>query len=95
MPSVVRYQDICTGHGSFEPRKNIQASSNVFVNGLGVHRKTDRWDYHCNSNGCHDGAMAQGSSNVFVNGLNVARVGDSVDCSSKAAQGSSNVFCND
>jgi len=47
MPAVVRLGDICTGHGCWPPRQNIEASPNVFVNGRGVHRLGDAWAVHC------------------------------------------------
>ncbi len=94
MPSVVRFQDLCSGHGGYEPRPNIEASSSVFVNGRGVHRVGDGWDIHCEI-GCHGGIMAGGSPTVFANGKAVARRGDSVNCGSVAFEGSLNVFCDD
>lgn len=94
MPAIVRLGDRCTGHGGYPSRPNIQASGNVFANGIGVHRVGDAWRYHCNIS-CHNGTMEQGSNNVFVNGVAVARIGDRVNCGSSAAEGSSNIFCND
>lgn len=89
---VVRLNDICTGHGCFPPRPNIQGSPNVFVNGRPAHRVGDAWAAHCCGVPCHAGTAAKGSSTVFVNGKPLCRVGDDVDCGSKMAQGSPNVF---
>jgi uncharacterized Zn-binding protein involved in type VI secretion len=94
MPQVVRKGDICTGHGCFPSRANIQGSSNVFINGIPVHRVGDAWPVHCCDSSCHPGVLAQGSPNVFVNGKQLGRVGDSINCGSKCASGSNNVFCN-
>jgi uncharacterized Zn-binding protein involved in type VI secretion len=94
MPAAHRHTDICTGHGCWPPRPNIQGSPDVFVNGLGWHRKTDLWDVHC-CPPCHDGSAQDGSSTVFVNGLRACRVGDPVDCGSYMAGGSPNVFAGD
>lgn len=47
MPATVRLGDQCTGHGCFPPRVNDSASSDVFVNGIGVHRVGDHWVEHC------------------------------------------------
>lgn len=44
---VVRYLDCSTAHGCYPRRPNNMASPNVFVNGKGVHRKTDTWYEHC------------------------------------------------
>lgn len=93
MPAVVRLGDLCSGHGGFPPRPNDSASTDVFVNGKGVHRVGDHWVIHCDATPiCHDGVEATGSTTVFVNGRGVARVGDSISCGSVCAQGSPDVF---
>lgn len=91
MSGIVRFSDSCTGHGCYPPRSNIEASGNVSVNGLGVHRVGDSWETH----GCgvcvpHSSLQATGSPNIYVNGRAVARVGDSVACGSMNAVGSTN-----
>lgn len=91
MPAAVRYSDFCTGHGPCRPRRNIQSSTNVYINNLGAHRLGDRWQIHCT----HYGNQAEGSQNVFVNGLSQARVGDAISCGSYNWTGSTNVFVND
>ena len=93
MPAVSYLGAICTGHACFPPRVNDEASPNVFVNGIAVHREGDHWITHCCGDSCHDSALASGSSTVFVNGLQMARIGDPVACGSAIAQGSDNVFC--
>jgi uncharacterized Zn-binding protein involved in type VI secretion len=93
MPAVVRFHDFCSGHGCWPSRPNDEASSDVFVNDLGVHRLGDHWITHCCVT-CHDGTMASGSPNVFVNNKAVARVGDAISCGSIAVQGSPNVYVN-
>lgn len=92
MPSVTRLGDKCTGHGCFPPRANDEASGDVFVNGIGVHRVGDHWVTHCCGPSCHDSTAASGSGTVFANGKAVMRIGDSVACGSAVAQGSGNVF---
>jgi len=84
MPNVVRLGDLCTGHGCFPSRPNDEASPDVFVNGIGVHRQGDHWATHCCPPPCHDGVLAAGSFTVFVNGKQIARVGDPVSCGSLA-----------
>lgn len=94
MPGVVRLGDTDSGHGSCLPRKNNSASSDVFVNGKGVHRQGDTWlphpgvGIHC----AHSGSTAQGSPTVFVNGKAVARIGDPISCGGTCATGSSDVI---
>ncbi len=93
MPPVARLGDSCTGHGLFPPRPNVGASSDVFCNGIAVHRNGDGWAVHCDpSPVCHAGSLSGGSSSVFVNGKAMGRVGDSVSCGGSVAAGSSNVF---
>jgi uncharacterized Zn-binding protein involved in type VI secretion len=92
MPAVVRKGDICTGHGCFPSRPNIEGSPDVFVNGIPVHRVGDAWDSHCCGPTCHGGEQQTGSPTVFVNGRPVARVGDQISCGSLNLEGSPDVF---
>lgn len=94
MPGVTRLGDLCTGHGCFPARPSVSASSNVFVNGIAVHRLNDGWDTHCCGPACHAGSLVAGSSTVNVNGKAIGRIGDMIDCGSNVAEGSSNVFAN-
>ncbi len=92
MPAVTRLGDECSGHDCFPPRVNDEASTDVFVNGKGVHRLGDHWVEHTCGDNTHDSVAASGSSKVFVNGKAAIRVGDLVACGSVAAQGSTNTF---
>lgn len=95
MKSATRIGDECTGHDCFPPRINDEGSSNVFINGVGSHRKGDHWVTHCCHDKCHDSSAASGSSSVFANGSSCMRVGDPIACGSVVAQGSPNVFFGD
>jgi uncharacterized Zn-binding protein involved in type VI secretion len=92
MPAVTRLGDVCSGHGCFPARVNDEASTDVFINGIGVHRQGDHWVTHCCGPTCHDGVLQTGSSTVFVNGKAAARIGDIISCGSISAQGSPSVF---
>ena len=92
MPAVTRLGDLCSGHGCWPPRPNIEASPNVYVNGIPVHRETDAWGTHCCPPPCHGSILQSGSSAVYINDLECGRIGDPVACGSLVAQGSSNVF---
>lgn len=94
MPAAVRLNDLSTGHSGFPSKHNLESSSNVFVNGLGIHRVSDSWETHCDSTSCHGSMQAEGSPNVFANGLAIARVADSISCGDMNAEGSPNVFVN-
>jgi uncharacterized Zn-binding protein involved in type VI secretion len=66
----------------------ITGSSNVFVNGLGVQRVTDRDRNRDNGSD----TKITGKSNVFVNGLQVTRVTDRDTANNVMVTGSPNVF---
>lgn len=84
MPEAIRYGDKCKGHDDWGSRSNDEASSDVFINNLGAHRKGDHWVTHCNSvPECHDSVAAEGSPDVYVNGKPLCRVDDPVACGSK------------
>lgn len=92
MPAVSRKGDVCSGHSCFPPRPSTEGSSDVFVNGIGVHRQGDGWAVHTCGDNTHDGTLASGSSTVFANGLQIGRIADPISCGSVVAQGSEDVF---
>ena len=95
MPAAVRLGDICTGHGCFPPRPNVQGSPNKFVNNKPQHRQGDAWAAHgCADCPPHGSNLASGSPNVFVNGRQAGRIGDPVACGSSCATGSPDTFLN-
>lgn len=74
----------------------INASNNVFINGLGACRKDDP-GIHAVCCGPNTYTAAQGSDNVMVNGKPLVRLGDKTShCGGdgKTITGSPNVFCN-
>lgn len=56
------------------------ASTDVFVEGMPVHRVTDLNQTHSTGSGSHATPLAVGSSTVFANGLAVGRFGDTYSC---------------
>nr|WP_275098118.1 PAAR domain-containing protein [Sedimenticola hydrogenitrophicus] len=94
MPAVTRLGDQCTGHGCWPSRPNVEASPDVFANGIAAHRQGDAWAAHtCPSiPETHASVLAAGSGSVFVNGRQLARIGDPVACGSACSQGSPDVF---
>jgi uncharacterized Zn-binding protein involved in type VI secretion len=73
--------DVCTGHDACPPRKAIEGSPDVFLDGHAVVRLGDLWESHgCPAHTPHKGRVVQASSEVTVNGLPVVRVGDPLDC---------------
>lgn len=47
MPGVTRRPDLSTGHSCWPPKASIEASPNVFANGLAVERNGDALEIHC------------------------------------------------
>lgn len=94
MPAVTRLGDLSTGDPcGAPPRGSSSASSDVFVNGIAVHRQGDSWIPHsCPSSSPHGATLVSGSSSVYVNGKQVGRIGDPISCGSTVAEGSSDVF---
>lgn len=92
MPAAVRMMDTSQGHSCFPPRPNTQASSTVFINGKGAHRKGDKWMIHICGKESHDGTLSQASSTVFADGKGQGRVGDQISCGDAAKTGSPDVF---
>ncbi|WP_339049033.1 PAAR domain-containing protein [Candidatus Mesenet endosymbiont of Phosphuga atrata] len=79
--SVVRVGDDCEED---VPHFSTHGSSNVFVNGKPIARKSDNFT--------ENKVLIQGSATVFANGLGIARVGDLVSCGFEVISGSNNVF---
>lgn len=91
MAGVTRLGDLASGHGCWPEHPSIEASSDVFVNGIPVVRVGDAYQPHtCVTT--HGGSLATGSSTVFVNGKPIGRIGDLVSCGSTVIEGSENVF---
>ena len=95
MPAVTRKGDADVTHCSGMVRSG--ASTNVFVNGIGVSRQGDVNTTHLlppNIPPCpaHAAGIASGSSTVKVNSKGCGRVGDGISGCTSVAAGSSNVF---
>ena len=95
MPAVTRKGDADVTHCSGMVRSG--ASTNVFVNGIGVSRQGDNNTPHLlppNKPPCpgHSAGIATGSTTVRINGLGCGRVGDGISGCTSVAAGSSNVF---
>lgn len=95
MKGTARVGDTCSGHDSFSSRPCITGSSDVIINGKGVHRQGDSWASHDDGDSSHDGILIGGSSSVFTNGKSTGRCGDLISCGSTIATCSSNVLCGD
>ena len=84
---------IDTGHDACPPRPNNEASPDVFVDGIPVHRVGDGWSAHgCDDHPPHGATTVSGSSFVFINGQPSSFIGSAVSCGSSIAQGSDYVF---
>jgi len=80
---IVRKTDNCSGHGCWPPRPSAEASTDVFVNGIGVVRYGDTMEIHCcpPDIDCHGGTHI-GVRDVYANGLSIQVTGDPIDCGS-------------
>ena len=70
-------------------------SGDVFINGLGAHRKDDTGPTNCPHGGTFQSVAASGT--VFINGKGAVRVGDATTCvvcgqPGSHTSGSGNVF---
>ena len=74
----------CCPHG--RGGTNSEVSGNVFINGLGAHRKDDTGPCNCPHGGTF--ATTGGSRSVFINGRAATRVGDGTTCQSCGMGGS-------
>jgi uncharacterized Zn-binding protein involved in type VI secretion len=79
---------MCTGHGCWPPRPNVQASHWFFIDGIGVHLQTHAWATHCCPPipECHASVLAAGSPMWYIDGLQVGRHNDPVACGSVVAE---------
>lgn len=94
MPAATRLGDGTTGtcnvglpccpHG--RSGSNSAVSGDVFINGLGAHRRSDTGPTNCPHGGTFQSSGA--SSTVFVNGRGITRIGDATVCISCGMGGS-------
>ena len=94
MPGIAKMGALCTGHGLYPPRPNVQSSPDVLVEGLGAVRLGDLWLVHQKPGGTpnpHTSVVAAGSATVLINGIAAARIGDPLVCGSVIAEGAPTV----
>lgn len=85
--------DVCTGHDDCPPRKAVEGSPDVFIDGHAVVRLGDLWEAHgCPRHARHEGRVMQASDEVTINGLPVVRVGDPLDCGGNVKTGSEALY---
>lgn len=93
MPAITRFGDADVTHCSGMTRQG--KSSDVFINGLGVSRRTDVNTTHllpgvpCPD---HSAPITTGSTTTFANGLGVGRIGDGITGCTAVAAGSPDTF---
>ena len=94
MISIVRLEDLSTGHGCFPPQTLCSGSPSVLTNSIPTGRQGDCYSVHCCCSipTSHGGALASGRPNVLVNSKPIGYVGDPVTCGGSAATGSPNCF---
>jgi uncharacterized Zn-binding protein involved in type VI secretion len=87
MSAVALLTSICTGHGGFPPRLATSASTNTFIENVGIHVVGDTWAEHSDGFTTHASTLATGSPKTFLKGMPVGRVGDVIVCGSSVATG--------
>ena len=93
MAAQTRLGDKNTGHDDCPSVSLVEASTDVFVNGIGAGRVGDHYASHsCEVHSPHSGVISAGSSSVFINGKPAGRIGDPVSCGGSVAEGSSDVY---
>lgn len=99
MPKAARIGDTNSVHECGVVPTAVGGSSNVFINGIPVHRVDDANSAHpavpppsCAN---HATVLSAGSPNVYVNGKPIGRIGDPYTCGITVTSGSPNVFVND
>ncbi|MFW6242610.1 MAG: PAAR domain-containing protein [bacterium] len=106
MKGIARLNDMCSGHGCWTPRSNIEGSPDVYCNNRPVHCETHSWEEHCcpvpilNPDtgettiimDCHNGVLEKGNPTVLVNWLQIGRCSDPIDCGSTVVTCSNDTF---
>ena len=82
MPLVARgqYADLVSINHNSGLTVTDECSTDVFVEGLPVHRQGDLNVQHSTGSGTHATPLAGCSSTVFANGIGVGRMGDLYSC---------------
>ena len=90
---ATRKGDENTGHDFCPPRKLVEGSNDVFINGRNAGRTGDSYEPHeCGIHRPHVGYIASGSDSVYINRRGAGREGDAVSCGGTAAESSPDVY---
>ena len=99
MPSIARIGDTNSVHECGVVPTAAEGSTNVFVNGIPVHRVGDSNSSHPSvpapSCADHTTTLSTGSANVFGNGQPIGRLGDSYTWGMEVTSGAQNVVANE
>jgi uncharacterized Zn-binding protein involved in type VI secretion len=63
---VILLGDLSSGHNGFPPTAAAEASSTVFVNGVGVVRKQDKYVPHSDGDSTHSNRSGTQNTGVFA-----------------------------
>lgn len=96
MPSVARFTDIGSAHGSWPDTDVIEGSPNTDVNSLAAHCVGHNIRPHGSPSPSpvHARKLATGSFNTDVNSRKLGHIGAAVDCGGLIVTGSGNTFVN-
>ncbi len=82
MLTIVRLNDLCSGHGCYPPRKSITCSPDILVEGDYVCRYGDKLAQHGCPTCTYHGGTHIGERTSYGNGFAIQVKGDPIDCGS-------------
>lgn len=89
MPAIGVKGALCSGHGGFPPRPDIDGDPLVKINGIPVLVDGNAFAEHSDGKSTHGGTAISTRPWLNVNGKGVVCVGDPVSCGSVVATGDS------
>lgn len=87
MAMIAIQGSICSGHGDFPPRPDVDGEPLLLINGVPVMVDGNAFAEHTDGNDVHSGTAVSTRPWVTINGKGVICVDDPVSCGSTVATG--------
>ncbi|MCZ4061268.1 alanine racemase [Pantoea sp. LMR881] len=87
MPIIAIKGSVCSGHGDFPPRSDVDGESLLTINGIPVMVDGNAFAEHTNGDEVHAGTAISTRPWWSINGKGVVCVDDPVSCGSTVATG--------
>ena len=87
MAQVAIKGSVCSGHGGFPPRPDVDGDALVTINGVPVMVNGSAFAEHTDGNSVHGGSAVSTRPWMTIYGKGVVCVGDPVSCGSVVATG--------